>query len=101
MVLQRLYAWACERLYAELAWSYDWVSWWVSFGYWAQWRALALAYVQGPRLLELGFGTGELLPKLAVLTPLTVGLELSPAMHWQARHKLARHGLTSPNPWIT
>ncbi len=96
MLVRRLYAWACERLYAELAWSYDWVSWWVSGGHWAQWRALAVDYVQGARLLEIGFGTGELLPKLAERTPLTVGLELSAAMHRQTRRKLVTRGLTVP-----
>ena len=96
MWLRRLYGWACERLYAELAWSYNLVSWLVSFGWWAQWRAVALSYVQGPRVLEIGFGTGELLPKLAVRTVLTVGLDLSPAMHRQAQRKLARLGVTLP-----
>ncbi len=96
MLLRRLYAWACERLYAELAWSYDCVSWWVSWGHWARWRALALDDVCGSRVLELGFGTGELLPKLAERFPLTVGLELSAAMHRQTQHKLAARGLMLP-----
>lgn len=96
MWLRRLYGWACERLYAELAWSYNLVSWLVSFGWWEQWRVVALSYVQGPRVLEIGFGTGELLPKLAARTVLTVGLDLSPAMHRQALRKLWRLGLTLP-----
>jgi len=96
MLLQRLYAWACERLYAEWAWSYDWVSWCVSLGYWPQWRALALGYVRGPRCLELGFGTGELLPLLAAHTTLTVGLDPAAAMHRQTLRKLTAHGLSVP-----
>jgi len=31
----RLYVWATERLYQELAWAYDGVSWLVSLGHWA------------------------------------------------------------------
>ena len=96
MLLRRLYAWACERLYAELAWSYDAVSWWVSLGHWAQWRALALEYVRGSRVLELGFGTGELLPLLAEKTTLTVGLDSAAAMHSQTLHKLKVRGLAVP-----
>lgn len=94
MWLRRLYAWACERLYAELAWSYNGVSWLVSLGWWDQWRAVALQYVQGPRVLEIGFGTGELLPRLAARARLPVGLELSSAMHRQAYRKLRKLGLT-------
>lgn len=96
MWLRRLYGWACERLYAELAWSYDWVSWLVSFGQWANWRALALDYVHGERTLEIGFGTGELLPGLAQQTNLTIGLELSSAMHVQTMRKLIHPSLMLP-----
>lgn len=96
MWLRRLYAWACERLYAELAWSYSLVSWLVSVGWWDQWRAVALPYVQGPRVLEIGFGTGELLPRLLARMPRTVGLEPSSAMQRQAHRKLTRLGLAVP-----
>jgi len=96
MWLRRLYGWACERLYDELAWSYDWVSWLVSFGHWDRWRVLALDYLRGERVLEIGFGTGTLLPRLAQQTSLTVGLELSSAMHQQTAHKLIRQSLRLP-----
>ena len=96
MWLRRLYGWACERLYAELAWSYDWVSWLVSFGYWDRWRTLALDYLHGERVLEIGFGTGALLPRLAQQTALTVGLELSSAMQQQTARNLTRQSLRLP-----
>lgn len=95
-MVRRFYAWACERLYDELAWSYNGVSWLVSFGWWDQWRALALHELQGTRVLEIGFGTGALLPKVAARAALPVGLELSSAMHRQAGRKLAALGLRLP-----
>lgn len=96
MLVRRLYAWACERLYHELAWSYDPISWLVSGGHWDQWRTLALDYIQGSRVLEIGFGTGGLLPRLATRRGLTVGLELSPAMHHQTARKFSRLGVALP-----
>lgn len=94
--LTHLYAWACERLYAELAWSYDWVSWLVSFGRWSQWRNLALHYAVGEQILELGFGTGELLLAMRRQGRQVVGLELSTAMHDQVNRKLWRQGVAVP-----
>jgi ubiquinone/menaquinone biosynthesis C-methylase UbiE len=95
--LIRLYAWACERLYRELAWSYDPVSWLVSLGRWAGWRRQALRFLpttvepQAP-VLELGFGTGELLLALAEAGLPAVGLEPSPAMHEITERKLRLRG---------
>lgn len=54
------YYWLAERLYNELAWAYDPVSWLVSLGQWDVWRKGALDYLTGKRILEIGFGTGEL-----------------------------------------
>ncbi len=96
LFVQRLYLWACERLYRELAWSYDSVSWLVSLGAWTRWRATALPHVRGDRILEIGFGTGALLATLAEQYDFVVGLELSSAMHMQSARKLARLGLAVP-----
>lgn len=106
----KLYAWACERLYAEFAGSYDWVSWLVSLGHWSDWRRAALYYLplsivergQGDevsptrRVLEIGFGTGELLLEMARQGIATTGLELSPAMHQVTATKLRRQGFDVP-----
>ena len=88
----RLYRWAAERLYNELAFLYDPVSWLVSLGRWAGWRALALDYVQGTRVLEIGFGTGELLVPLMDRAQYVYGLEPSPAMQKVTARKLRRRG---------
>jgi ubiquinone/menaquinone biosynthesis C-methylase UbiE len=100
--LYQLYAWACRRLYDEFAWSYDWVSLLVSLGRWPVWRRHALAFLptpqttaSAPRVLELGFGTGELLVELAQRGIFPVGLDPSPAMHQITGVKLRRANLAA------
>ncbi|MBK8051493.1 MAG: methyltransferase domain-containing protein [Anaerolineales bacterium] len=88
-MIQKLYLWACERLYHELAWSYDTVSLIVSAGGWPAWRRLALELAPDGPLLELGFGTGALLAEGATAGRSIVGLDLSRAMHRVAARRLA------------
>ncbi len=47
-------------------------------------------------MLELGFGTGELLVALAEQGRPAFGLDLAPAMHRVTARKLCRRGLASP-----
>jgi len=82
-------------LYYELAWSYDAVSWLVSFGQWRAWLFCALPFVIGKRVLELGHGPGHLLLALSQLGKTAVGLDLSPAMGRQARRNLQRQNVTA------
>ena len=89
------YAWACEQLYHDYAWSYDWVSWGVSAGAWDVWRRLALEAASG-RILELGFGTGELILAARRAQQSIVGLDRSPQMHAVAQRKLHGAGLDTP-----
>lgn len=95
-LIANLYRWAYQRLYNEFAWSYDIVSWLVSLGQWDSWRRTALRYVQGERVLEVAFGTGELLPLLAVKAENALGLEASAAMHRIVDGKLSRRHLRFP-----
>jgi ubiquinone/menaquinone biosynthesis C-methylase UbiE len=89
-MLRSLYLWACERLYHELAPGYDVISRLVSVGAWPAWRRSVLPHIIGPRLLEIGFGTGELLAELAELPSIQVsGLELSPQMQAVTARRLA------------
>lgn len=94
--LGKLYIWATHRLYDELAWAYDLVSWVVSLGRWSSWRLSALDSLAGQRILEIGFGTGELLSAMAERGWEPVGLDASQAMHRVTARKLARRGLDVP-----
>ena len=94
--IARIYLWLTERLYNELAWVYDLVSWLVSLGNWDTVRKWALEYTIGSRMLEIGFGTGELLIALARQQIQVVGLDRSPAMQRVARRKLRRRGVSIP-----
>ena len=97
-----LYAWACQRLYHELAPAYDFVAWLVSAGQWARWRRLALSELTGDeaRVLELGFGTGALLAEMArrdiAQSKTIIGLELSTAMQRVAARRLRSQRLAIP-----
>lgn len=92
----RLYYWLAERLYHEFAWFYDCASWLVSLGKWDTWRKCALDYIEGQRILEIGFGTGELLSEMARRDLHVVGLDSSLQMHRITAKKYYRSGLHVP-----
>jgi ubiquinone/menaquinone biosynthesis C-methylase UbiE len=84
-------------LYNPLAWTYDWVSCAVSLGQWRAWQRTALTEVRGERVLELAFGTGDLLLDLHAMSSVRpVGLDLSPHMVRITRRKLQRQGIRLP-----
>jgi SAM-dependent methyltransferase len=90
---RRLYGWAAERLYHELAWAYEAVAWLVSFGRWDAWRRQVLDHiVPGTRVLEVGFGTGALLAEASDRGLEVWGADPSKAMQRVAGRRLARHG---------
>ena len=80
-----------------MAWSYDLVSYSVSFGHWSVWRRSALTYLfastptHPQQVVELGFGTGELLLEAAQRGLKIIGIERSAAMLRVAQRKLNRH----------
>lgn len=92
----RTYYWLAERLYNEFAWAYDPVSWLVSLGGWSTVRSWVVDFLAGRRVLEIGFGTGDLLIELAELGYMIHGLELSKTMHRQTAKKLDKSGLAIP-----
>jgi ubiquinone/menaquinone biosynthesis C-methylase UbiE len=79
-----------------MAWAYDLVSWVVSLGNWDALRKSVLAYQLGTRVLEIGFGTGELLLEMRRQGIWAIGLDRSPAMQRQTRNKMRRLGLWAP-----
>ncbi len=93
---RKLVAFGFRLLYNELAWTYDWVSGAVSMGRWRSWQQAVLPYLAGPRLLEVAFGTGDLLLDLAAAGYRCYGVDLSPYMLRIAWHKLRRKGLKVP-----
>jgi ubiquinone/menaquinone biosynthesis C-methylase UbiE len=83
-------------LYNQLAWTYDAVAWLVSRGQWQTWGRIALPYLQGPRVLDLGHGPGHLMGALLGGAFEAVGLDRSHAMGRLARRRLDRVGLPAP-----
>jgi SAM-dependent methyltransferase len=94
--IARGYYWLAERLYNELAWIYDPVSWMVSLGQWDTVRKWALEDLVGESILEVGFGTGELLLEMKRRNIWSVGMDRSAAMHRQTRKKFRRTGVWIP-----
>jgi len=80
-------AFAFSRLYNEFAWAYDKVSYLVSRGEWHRWQQAALPRLRGPRILDIGFGTGDLLSEVRNQGYLCYGVELSPSMLKMAKRK--------------
>jgi ubiquinone/menaquinone biosynthesis C-methylase UbiE len=89
-------------LYTQMAWTYDLVAAVVSVGMWTSWVQSALAYLDGPRVLELGHGPGHLqmafnqrargLPNTQI-----TGLDKSKQMGSLAYRRLSKQGF---NPRI-
>ncbi len=81
-----------RHFYNRFAFTYDAVSAVVSRGEWRAWTDAAIQFVRGPCVLEVAFGTGNLLLDLAGAGYQPVGVDLSPYMVDITRRKLAaRH----------
>ena len=91
---------AFRLLYNEMAWTYDFVSWFVSAGQWRSWQRAALPYLRGRKVLEIAHGTGNLLLDLTALGFEPVGFDLSKAMGRIARRKLRARGVPDSVPLV-
>ena len=91
-----LVRWGFHLLYNQFAWAYDAVSWLVSLGNWRRWQRATIPYLKGQRVLDLAFGTGNLLIDLVEAGYRPCGLDLSPYMVRIARHKLRQRELHVP-----
>jgi ubiquinone/menaquinone biosynthesis C-methylase UbiE len=79
---------AFHLLYNPLAFTYDWVSMFISRRRWRVWTRAAIPRLVGTRVLELAFGTGDLLLDLCAAGYVPIGVDLSAFMHRIARGKL-------------
>jgi len=92
----QIYIWLTERLYNEFAWFYDTASWIVSLGHWNTWRSSANDLLKGTEILEIGFGTGELLIEMTKRNFHVFGIDSSQAMVNITKKKLRRRNLELP-----
>jgi len=90
MLPHRLIKLGFHLLYNQMAFTYDWVAWCVSFGQWSAWRRLSLQYLHPGPTLELAYGTGGLFVDMLEAGYQPVGIDISPYMARLTRQKL-RH----------
>jgi len=92
----RFVKFAFRRFYNEFAWTYDLVSRIVSRGRWHDWQRTALPELRGDRVLEVGFGTGNLLWDMTAKGYQCIGIDLSPYMARITARKFRRWGAEAP-----
>lgn len=81
-------------LYHEFAWAYDAVAAAVSVGSWQAWGRTALNFIDGGRVLELGFGPGHLQVELSHKGWIPFGLDASRQMAHLTQKRLRRKNLS-------
>ena len=77
-------------LYHQFAFGYDLVAATVSLGRWKDWVMSILPFVEGTRVLEIGFGPGHLQRTLLSRGLLAVGIDESAQMARLAKHNLSK-----------
>lgn len=92
----RFVKFAFRRFYNEFAWTYDVVSRIVSRGRWHHWQRAALPELRGDRVLEIAFGTGNLLWDMTIKGYRCIGVDLSPYMARITARKFRRRGGQAP-----
>ncbi len=81
-----------KLIYHQLAWAYDLVAWTVSLGNWQTWVKSVVPYLEGLKILEIGFGPGHLLASLRQKNMFAIGLDESRQMVRIAQARLRRNG---------
>ncbi len=84
-----------QHLYHHLSWAYDLVAALVSLGQWQAWGRRALPHLNGPRVLEIGFGPGHLQASLARQRYAAFGIDESPQMLRRTAQRLKRNAQPS------
>ncbi len=99
--LSRLLTVFFYHLYHTFARFYDLVASIVSLGHWKKWVTSAVPYLEGPRILELGFGPGHLQVALGKSGNLfVIGLDESRQMAEIAAKRLRQNKFSNPNRLI-
>lgn len=80
-------------LYSRLAWSYDFVAWFVSAGSWYAWVDVAVEDLPAGRILEIGHGTGHLIHKLQSEGQSAWAVDASRQMSRLARRRIQKDNL--------
>jgi ubiquinone/menaquinone biosynthesis C-methylase UbiE len=103
---------AFHLFYNPLAFSYDFVSAFVSRGRWRQWTRAAIPRITGTRILEVPCGTGNLQLDMRTAGYTPIGVDLSASMLGITHRKLEQSGspamlvraraqaLPFPNGWF-
>ena len=78
-------------LYHPFAFTYDLVSWIVSFGRWKDWIQEVVPFMEGSRILELGHGPGHLQRILLSRGLIAVGVDESPQMGHLAKRRIQEY----------
>ena len=87
-MLRRGIRFAFHQFYNRFAFTYDTVSAIVSRGEWRSWTRAAIPFVQGQRVLEIAFGTGNLHLDLCAAGYTPFGIDLSSHMHAITQKKM-------------
>jgi len=82
-----------KLLYHQFAWAYDAVAWIVSLGSWRKWIKAVVPFLDRPRILEIGFGTGHLQAALLQKKIPVIGIDESQQMVQITRRRLVLSGL--------
>ncbi|MEN6394623.1 MAG: methyltransferase domain-containing protein [Anaerolineaceae bacterium] len=88
-IINWLFKWGYHLLYHQLAWTYDFVAAIVSLGQWNTWIHLALPFLSGQHILEVGFGPGHLLDTAIKCQKSIVGIDESKQMIHRARKMIS------------
>jgi demethylmenaquinone methyltransferase/2-methoxy-6-polyprenyl-1,4-benzoquinol methylase len=90
---------AVESMFDSIAWRYDFLNHFLSFGTDYRWRKRAIRIIskhqENPRILDVATGTGDLAIAALKISPLKItGIDISEKMLEIGRAKLIERGLT-------